>query len=36
VFVDDLPVHMITSGKKARAELDLGGLRALLTGRGRA
>jgi crossover junction endodeoxyribonuclease RuvC len=30
LFVDDLPVHQIRSGKRLRAELDLGGLRELL------
>jgi len=31
VFVDDLPVHQIHAGKRTRAELDLGGMRELLT-----
>ena len=31
LFVDDLPVHQIHAGKKTRAELDLGGLRELMT-----
>jgi crossover junction endodeoxyribonuclease RuvC len=31
VFVDDLPIHQIRAGKKTRAELDVAGLRALLT-----
>jgi crossover junction endodeoxyribonuclease RuvC len=31
VFVDDLPVHQIRTGKRTRAELDLGGMRELLT-----
>jgi crossover junction endodeoxyribonuclease RuvC len=31
VLVEDLSVHTIASGRKTRAELDLGGLRALLT-----
>jgi crossover junction endodeoxyribonuclease RuvC len=30
VFVDDLPVHQIRAGKRARAELDLGGMREVL------
>jgi crossover junction endodeoxyribonuclease RuvC len=28
--IDDLPVHRVRSGKRLRAELDLGGLRELL------
>ena len=31
VFVDDLPVHQIHAGKRTRAEIDLGGMRELLT-----
>jgi crossover junction endodeoxyribonuclease RuvC len=31
VFVDDLPVHQIHAGNRTRAELDLGGMRELLT-----
>ena len=31
VFVDDLPVHQIHARKWTRAELDLGGMRELLT-----
>ena len=31
VFVDDLPVHQIHAGTRTRAELDLGGMRELLT-----
>jgi crossover junction endodeoxyribonuclease RuvC len=32
LFVDDLPLHHLKHGKAVKAELDLGGLRELLTG----
>lgn len=32
VLLDDMPVHIVVSGKAKRAELDLGGLRDLLDG----
>jgi crossover junction endodeoxyribonuclease RuvC len=33
VFIADMPTHSIVSGKKARLELDLAGLREILTSR---
>jgi crossover junction endodeoxyribonuclease RuvC len=31
IAVEDLPIHLIRSGRKLRTELDLAGLRAMLT-----